>query len=231
MTFDISLSVHLISHWFPWFIFINPKVTGYILHCFSWTNGSSLSLNSPIPHNLLFVFISPKTLDFVILFYHFSIWCQLSFTINQHAFHFGSFLRSDFVVIFWFRGSFFGTSSSFLKMEALINEENFSGGFSYSYLRYLVNIKHDNIFGSWYDHYYLNYGDCLVLDSPDKDPSPLIMVFLMMMMRWSKNHPKVRRLCLKVLNLKILKCHKKRILPKWAFAVVKNEHFFPYLFI
>ena len=54
-------------------------------------------------------------------------------------------------------------------MESLSGEEN-SGGFSDSYLRYHENIKHNNIFGSWYDHYYLNYGDSLVVDSPDQDP-------------------------------------------------------------
>ena len=49
-------------------------------------------------------------------------------------------------------------------------KKNSSGGFSDSYLRYLENIKHENIFGSWYDHCYLNYGDFLVLDSLDQDP-------------------------------------------------------------
>ena len=33
-------------------------------------------------------------------------------------------------------------------------------------------IKYDNIFGSWYDHYYLNCGELNSLDDPEQEPLP-----------------------------------------------------------
>ncbi|CAO2813608.1 unnamed protein product [Amaranthus hypochondriacus] len=33
-------------------------------------------------------------------------------------------------------------------------------------------MKYDNIFGSWYDHYYLNCGEFSALDSPKQEPNP-----------------------------------------------------------
>ena len=72
--------------------------------------------------------------------------------------------------------SFWGLSSSnFIKWRFWTRKKVTSCFFFYSYLWYircLENIKHDNVFGSWYDYYYFNYGDPLVLDSSEQDNPP-----------------------------------------------------------